>query len=308
MKSIILAAAALLLPVAASAQFTIEMKDGRSVRATSPLHFSQSSDATSWSLTDIYDSALDLSLVEAVSIAPAGQPAVGDFYFSDGTWSASLQEGKTPIAVVYWVGDPGADDEALRTDHPGCVHGLAVGLRQRADEWQEYYEDTDETVSEWIVDNTDYPAIRGGYGVNAPYNKMRGYSNTRAIEAYNDEFVWDYEVLCVSGIDFLMNGMDAPATSSGWFLPSAKELSLIISGAWDGDIDDIGYEDNPPVAQLAMVNSRLALINGATQMSGVYWSSNESSRTQAFTIKTANALLMETSKGGSNYVRPILAF
>lgn len=308
MKYMILAAA-LLTAAGASAQFAVEMKNGATREMSSPLHFSQNQSQTSWSLSETYSEELDLENVAVVRrTAPSAGASVGDFYYSDGTWSSTLETDKTPIGIVYWVGDPGTEDEALREDHPACTHGLVVSLRQRVDEWQEYYEDCDETVSSWIVDNTDYPALRGGYGVNAPYNKMRGYSNTRAIEEYNDEFVWDYEVIAVSGIDFLMSGAEAPGESSGWFLPSAKELSLIISGEWSGDIDDIGYLEEPLVQQLAFINSRIAMIDGGAAISGIYWSSNEASINQAFSIQTSNALLMETSKGGTNRIRPVLAF
>lgn len=41
---------------------------------------------------------------------------------------------------------------------------------------------------------------------------------------------------------------------------------------------------------------------------GVYWTSNEVNGHQVFTLQSRNGLLMETSKGGNNFLRPILAF
>ncbi len=53
---------------------------------------------------------------------------VGDWYYSDGTWSTELDPSKTPVALVFWAGDPTAHDAALKNDHPDCTHGLAVAL------------------------------------------------------------------------------------------------------------------------------------------------------------------------------------
>ena len=67
-------------------------------------------------------------------------PKIGDFYYSDGTWSTTLDKSKTPIAVVFYAGDPSADDEGLRAEHPECTHGLAIALNETISSWQENYE------------------------------------------------------------------------------------------------------------------------------------------------------------------------
>lgn len=41
---------------------------------------------------------------------------VGDWYYSDGTWSTELDPSKTPVALVFWAGDPTAHDAALKND------------------------------------------------------------------------------------------------------------------------------------------------------------------------------------------------
>lgn len=298
---------------AANAQFVVTTNSGETTEINSNVTFSQNAAGNAWSVGDTYNSALDLSQISSITLAQQQSVAVGDFLFSDGTWSSTLEAGKTPVAVVFWTGNPTTDDAALAEDHPGCVHGLAVGLKQGQNEWQDDYSGFDDevgmTVGEWIEENTTYPTIESGTALDDPINKIMGYSNTCALNEFNDsDYGWDYEVLVAGRIDFIMDNNAAPASTSGWYMPSAKEMSLLISGPYDGNIDDIGYLDEPLVSNLALVNGKLAQISGAAAIDGVYWTSNEASAVQVFTIKTGNALLMETSKGGSNKMRPILAF
>ena len=60
----------------------------------------------------------------------SGEPVAGDYYHSDGTYSAELDAAKKVIGVVFWVGDPTASDAALKREHPGCTHGLVVAVNE----------------------------------------------------------------------------------------------------------------------------------------------------------------------------------
>lgn len=300
------------MTLGANAQFVIEMNNGTTENINGQVHFSESEGE--WSVGETYNAALDLGEIAAITIAPQKPAAkVGDFFYSDGTWSSTLDSEKTPIGIVFWTGNPTEQDAALKAAFPGCTNGLVVGLKQKQCEWQDYYSDFEDevgiTVGDWIAENTGYASIESGFGINAPINKTMGYNNTMGLDEFNDsDYGWDYEVLAASNVSSTMTGFDAPSTTSGWFVPSAKEVSLLISGPYDGDIDDIGYLDEPLVANMAIINASLAQIPGAAAIDGVYWTSNESTIRQVFTIRSANALLMETSKGGSNLLRPILAF
>ncbi len=310
MKKITLAVAAMLTAVAANAQFTVTTENNTTQEIQGNVTFSTNAEGSAWSVGDTYNPDLDLSNIKSITLAePKPAAKVGDYLYSDGSYSSTLDADKKVIGIVFWSGDATVDDPALRADHPECTHGLAVSLIESRCEWQEYYEDISETVGDWIAENTDYASIDSGYGLNTPMNKMMGYNNTLGINAYNDEFIWDYEVIVASRVSFIMDdSYPAPANTSGWYIPSAKEVSLLISGPYDGDIDDIGYLDTPLVENLATVNAKIATVANATVIDGVYWTSNEESERQVFTLKTSNALLMETSKGGSNAIRPIIAF
>lgn len=300
------------LATGASAQFVVEMKDGNTCNIEGNVGFSTDGSGN-WSIGPAYNEAMSLGAIESITIAPQAAAKVGDFYYSDGTWSSDLDADKTPIGIIFWTGNATEQDAVLAADFPGCTHGLVVGLVQKQCEWQDYYSDfedeTDMTVGDWIADNTDYASIESGFGVNAPINKTMGYNNTMGIDAFNDgDYGWDYELLIGSNVSSTMRGYKAPSTTSGWFIPSAKEVSLMISGPFDGDIDDIGYLDEPLVANLRLINEKIARVSGAITIDGVYWSSNEYNGHQVFTIQSKNGLLMTTSKGGSNFLRPILAF
>ena len=73
-----------------------------------------------------------MSQIASISLAEGENKAKpGDFFYSDGTWSTTLDVSKTPIGVVFYIGDPTEHDAALRAAHPECVHGLVVGLKQK---------------------------------------------------------------------------------------------------------------------------------------------------------------------------------
>ena len=51
---------------------------------------------------------------------------VGDFYYSDGTWSSELNTSKTVIGVVFSRTNAASADHLLAKDYPECSHGLVV--------------------------------------------------------------------------------------------------------------------------------------------------------------------------------------
>lgn len=317
MKKFILASLALMAAsVWAHAQFVITPKTGTPVQMSGNISFSPNADKTAWSVGESYDATLDVSQIESISLGSGDDEAakVGDFFYSDGTWSTDLDASKTPIGVVFYVGNPAEHDAALRAAHPGCVHGLVVGLKEKKCEWQDYYTDFDEevgmTVGEWIEDNTDYVSISTrSFSMESVFNQIMGYNNTCGIDEFNDgEYGCDYEVIIGSTLSSQTSDIKAPETTSGWYIPSIKEVSLLCSGDLGKNIDDLGYDDTPDNANAVLINSRLAQIAGAVELSGVYWSSTEFSATQANSVQFNKGLVMQTSKGGSNILRPVLAF
>lgn len=122
--------------------------------------------------------------------AQPGSAQIGDFYYSDGTWSPQLDNSKTLIGIVFYVGDPAKDDAMLRADYPGCTHGLAVSIVEFTGPWQSNYDSYGKLIDDWVAGNlSGYESLIAHYGY-APddnLNKMLGYNNTKAIKAFNND-------------------------------------------------------------------------------------------------------------------------
>lgn len=196
--------------------------------------------------------------------APAADALVGDYYYSDGTWSTDLDASKTAIGVVIWAGDPTADDPSLREDHPECVHGIAMSVRELSGVWQQNYDAYGNLVDAWRSANM--PECESMmywiqyYVSTGPVDRLLGYQHTKVIEAFNaDPDNSAYPVNIVSGIGSFNEEAPAPAASSGWFLPSYKEMSCINSA----NVNDI--------------NAKLTSVYGGTEISGygAYYTSTE---------------------------------
>lgn len=245
---------------------------------------------------------------------PAAEINVGDIYFSDGTTSPALVEGKTPIGVVFYVGDPSVDDAALRNDHPDCTHGLVVALEDAGMQyWQLRNSVYQGRVGDWVT------ASGSGYVTTVvddeTLNMILGYNNTKAIEAFNDdEANWDWNVDAMQNILDYRESVAAPVTSSGWYWPSPKELSLLCTGVYDGNI----YEIFNQTDNLAVVNEKLAAIGGSpvsnTAPAGTYesyyWSSAESSAYQqaAYVLMSTGSVDYQSKGYPPRNIRCVLAF
>lgn len=154
--------------------------------------------------------------IEDVDAKPA---EAGYFYYSDGTWSKDVDASKTCIGVIFHVGDVAKDDEALQAKIGATdsgTHGLVVALK-----------DIDPTV--WMNPYAET-------GVSKDLNKINGYSNTLIMNAWNDDAnnisnIIDIQIKMAA----FVSANPAPEKSSGWYLPSLKELSTLCSG-WRDEI------------------------------------------------------------------------
>lgn len=307
---------------------SLELKKGETAQLTATVLPADADDPTiAWSSSDEAVATIDqqgqvtaAGVGTAIITAQAGEVSatctvtvlsdakVGSYYYADGSVSETLDASKTPIGIVFWVGDPSQDDAALRREHPGCTNGLVVALGEKRTTWQADYGDLECTVGEWVEENlTDYVSVEAGWKPEDNLYKMLGYNNTKAIEAFNDDSdnLW-LEVEAVSKVGDYAAETAAPQASSGWYLPSAKELSLLCSGVVEGPFDEI--EDN--VTNRDLINAKLASIDGATQLStSSYWSSSEDDERTAYVILFKNGCASTLNKGNNtSFVRCILAF
>lgn len=229
---------------------------------------------------------------------------IGDYLFSDGTCSDSPQSGKDIIGVVFWAGDPTAQDAALKREHPECTHGLAVAVDGDGySAWQsDYSAYGSKTVGDWIDMNlTDYASVTTGTEMTDNINKTVGYNNTKAMERFNaapENASW--KVDAVEKAVAYRNYCPAPDNTSDWYVPSVKELSLLCSGEVDGNVWDI--KDNTAVKE--MVNAKLSSLRNADELTDErYWSSSEADVIRPYYVNFEFGLPNMTYVKDTEYLR-----
>ena len=165
----------------------------------------------------------------------AGEPRTGDFYYSDGTYSTELDPEKIPIGIVFYTGDPTADDEYLKSEHPSCKNGLAVSLYTAGKcAWQASSADYGTAVDGWIGDNApQFYSILVAGEYDDGMERISGFNNTEALKAFNaapenSEYTVNAAQMAADFIAY--SYPPAPENSSDWYLPSIKELSILCSG------------------------------------------------------------------------------
>ncbi len=252
----------------------------------------------------------------ACAVTVVEKPEVGYFYYADGTYSAAYDKTKSPVGVVFWVGDPTAHDPILKRDHPTCTHGLVVALNDDGlgYNWQSNYEAYGRTVGEWITANApEYATITSPWGDNEVVNAIRGYNNTKAIEAFNaaeENQAWRVDV--IDRVVQYRSELPAPSSSSDWYLPSVKECSLLLSGEVECEVLDI----NNNVTNLSFINYKLSFLPrsssiGREGLDDDIWSSNERDFEYAFYLSTMSGKVWMNWKlynSDHHRLRCILAF
>ena len=250
----------------------------------------------------------------------------GDYYMKDG----SLVAGTAPLpdsrkadvaGIVFWAGDPTnttSGDPALRREYPHCNHGLVVALKDASagTHWQTAWSD----IGSWMNANpTGYENIATGIGDTDNLQKIIGYNNTRVISLYNEYCdsqggMDDNKVLPLQYIEAYARNNPAPAGSSGWYLPSPKELSTLCSGWYDGNIWYIRNAVTNLFVNRDLINGRLSALGAsvAEQISAAYyWSGSERTEYPNYACRLSFNVgwVSNNSKDNNlNRVRPVLAF
>ncbi|WP_295728437.1 hypothetical protein [uncultured Muribaculum sp.] len=240
-------------------------------------------------------------------------PKVGDFYYADGTWSSEIDYNKNPIGVIFYTGDPTAEDAVLKADHPGCTHGLVISAfgDQTGCIWQNDFRSYGSAISKWVTANLpEYVSTESNYGQDEIRNKSLGYNNTKAITAFNKANS-GYTVVPVEKLDDFQTKYPAPASSSGWYVPSVKELFILINGV--PDQTEI-LDATKTLATRNVVDNALINIYGANLIFNSQWAYNIWTSTEfggfAYTVCTYDGTVEGSVKDNfSNFLpRFILAF
>ena len=206
------------------------------------------------------------------------------------------------------------DDVIMHAEHPDCTHGLAVALKDATYNgsermvWQYPYESVADFQSGSYFNHerkTDFKSIASEGGATDPMNYILGYQNTVVLRAYNEYCQTndksDYIVKPVAAIDEFAINNPAPDNSTGWFLPSPKELHILCYK----DVDDIYSHFGTDTWDI--INSSLTAVGGDGLKSWDYWSSGEHSN-RAWYVRLNLGLVGSLNKSNDSYVRLACAF
>lgn len=207
------------------------------------------------------------------------------------------------------------DDKIMAAEHPECTHGLAVALKDVADIGMDWQSPCESVANFQSGDNfthgskENFKSISSGTGATDPINYILGYQNTVVLRAYNtycqNNAKSGYIVQPVAAIDeFAINNL-APENSTGWFLPSPKELHILCYK----DVDNIADVNNRGSNTRDLINSSLTEVGGDDLIRQTYWSSCEIGMSFARGVSLSNGNVNgKPTKPTDYYVRPIFAF
>ena len=252
--------------------------------------------------------------------------SVGSLIYTDGSYSAVLDPEKELAGIVFYLGDITGDDALLKKEHPECTHGLAVS----ADEIPEFiplsalqnnYVEYGKTVGDWVAENPgDYESPTTAVD-GANFNKAMGYNNTKAMEAFNAAPENSgYTILTVDAVSKFGESYKAPKGSSGWYVPSVKELALLVNGN-DNTVTmnaDLGTDNLDIIEEVLDELGKPCITSFMSGPAGsipvyVYSSTEPENYEMAFTYFYLPGInisqITDVSKGGGTLkVRPIFAF
>lgn len=224
---------------------------------------------------------------------------VGDFFYSDGTWSTELDNSKTVVGIVFSVDNVTLHDAKLAAEHSDCTHGLVASIINTPEvKWQGWRSD----INTWAVNNgymplsgVDCPSGTSNFYLTDNGKKLCGYNNTAAIEAYKmtEEYAKGGDDVKIYLLDNMSSMTDVDNTS-GWYVPSIAELNLM-------------------AASRALLNEKFSAVGGEqfnTAYGKRYWSSTEGKNSDtAVNVNFFNGTVTyNDQKSRSYFVRYVFAF
>lgn len=240
-------------------------------------------------------------------------PALGDLYYSDGTYSTTLQAGKTAIGVIAYLGTDAFTENGTTIGGSTFVgHGLVLCLKNAASgvAWS--------TENVWKFLGQEVTNVTG---LKRTEN-VSGYTNTATLTV--DAATAEKYPAAAAAKNYTT--LTAPASTTGWFLPSAQQWVKMIEGL--GGLTDGApnfaspWFDNDHTAvdkwEAAFVKAGADYYDSMTSAVR-YWSSSECSADLAVDLgvdagDTGDGYGFywgdpnKVSSDTGNRVRPVLAF
>lgn len=227
-------------------------------------------------------SSLSASCTIAVE-EPVAPINIGDYYYSDGTWSTQLDRSKTVIGVVFSTLGAATADKNMMDDYPTCTHGLVVALPEYSSVLGQFGYSS---VYGWLAD--------AGYET-PDTSKPNGYGLTKGMTAYRDANSSYAEMYDRSSGPLAKHKVAVPSAASSWYIPSYAELKQLH-------------------ANKSVVNAALSAAGGTQVTGSMYWSStlrtyNSYNDCQGSPFDMVNGGWYSYDKKTTSYpVRIVLAF
>lgn len=170
-------------------------------------------------------------------------PKIGDFFYSDGTYSTALDASKTCIGIVFHIGhheNDGSDYSSTGIGRTQC-HGYVVALTDVHNDnndrlcWENGPNNEHNQVVGSSTDNVDWNGYSNNLKfhefVNKETNKATGWEMKHfpavlACETYGNRTL-DQNGNPANGKYDWQKPLAAPQNTSGWFLPSCGQMKCL---------------------------------------------------------------------------------
>lgn len=181
-------------------------------------------------------------------------PKVGDYFYTDGTWSTELESNKTVAGVVFAVkgdGTESAIDRDVTGNYPD-VEGATDVLA-----WVLAAKDASTAANVKFYSGSDFSLPEG---IGTGDDDIKGYKNTALWLALSGT---DYSAVSVAKSYYVTLSTGEDVLTSGWYLPSLGQMRALST---------VYAETNAGVTTSLAVKKSLESLVEVT-MAGNYWTS-----------------------------------
>ena len=231
-------------------------------------------------------------------------PKVGDFFYSDGTWSSSLDGEKTVVGVIFALASNGG---LVANDVPANYEGSEMASKDKVTGWVAGLKNLSPTPR-FVSVGSSGANVEGINGVNTEETDICGYMNSAAWLENTLSNEGTYTALnAVASYEETYGAVLTGETTSGWYLPAIGQLSALRT-AYNSE----GSAVKDALTSLNAAEKADLLVEGTTS-SAYYWSSTARSgdpnsvRLIGFDPSLENPLSTHNGNSGRN-CRPVLTF
>lgn len=244
----------------------------------------------------------------------------GDFYMKDGgIIPQEMIKGDMPaevqadcLGVVFWVGENEGihwtqtgwkkGDRLLMRDHPGCVHGIVVALRDASAGavWAEG-SGANEKLYNWAESFQGFNAEEQADWLEIKSSASNhGYCESHLVKLYGTHHP-DATFPAYNTIGDYATRHPAPGSSSGWYFPSRSELTMMCYGLADN------YDTGSSKERRDLLNGLIRKAGGDV-LGGSYWSIWQAGNYSWYFDFGGNTNYGVDPRSETHKVRAVLAF